>query len=78
MACFLNYNTVVLNVSNMSGNPYLNFFFQSIAEAPPYFFGKILCDKIGRRFTGMIGFLVGITAYTILVVTINGKTIIYN
>ncbi|XP_065367629.1 organic cation transporter 1-like [Calliphora vicina] len=47
----ISYFTIVLFSSGMSGNPFLNFLLQSIAEIPAYFMGKYMGDKFGRRLT---------------------------
>ncbi|KAJ9573945.1 hypothetical protein L9F63_008687, partial [Diploptera punctata] len=63
----MTYYTLLLNVSNMSGNPFMNFFWQSLVELPGYIAGKILSDKYGRRWTQAVGFaLVGTAAFIIL------------
>lgn len=45
------YYVITLNVTNMSGNPFMNFFWQSLVELPGYILGKVLSDRIGRRWT---------------------------
>ncbi|XP_026477381.1 carcinine transporter-like [Ctenocephalides felis] len=57
--------TLILNISNMSGNPFLNFLWQSMVEIPAYLLGRYACDRIGRRWTGLGFFcLASITATT--------------
>ena len=45
-----------------SGNPFLDFAWQSLAEIPGFFIASYLADRIGRRYTGMIS-----TAFTTLI-----------
>ncbi|KAM7359500.1 organic cation/carnitine transporter 2-like [Cochliomyia hominivorax] len=54
----ISYFTVILFGSAMSGNPFLNFFLQSVAEIPAYFIGKYLGDKLGRRFANCLLFFI--------------------
>ncbi|XP_037811799.1 beta-alanine transporter-like isoform X2 [Lucilia sericata] len=53
-------NTSIMGFSSsaMSGNPYLNFLLQSLAEMPAYFIGKYMGDKFGRRFTNSLSFFI--------------------
>lgn len=51
MICAVSFSTLTLYVQQASGNPFLNFFGQSIAEAPAHILGTILVDRIGRRLT---------------------------
>lgn len=50
------YSLIFLNVTNLKGNPFLNYFWQALAELPGYFLGKFLSDKFGRKFTIFVGF----------------------
>ncbi|XP_017787307.1 PREDICTED: organic cation transporter 1-like [Nicrophorus vespilloides] len=52
------YYTLTLNVNNLGGNPFMNFFWQGMAELPAYIVGKFASDKFGRRWTN-IGAFVG-------------------
>jgi hypothetical protein len=52
------YVILLLNVNNMSGNPYLNFFWQAAVELPAGFVAKWLSDRVGRRSTHTLTFLV--------------------
>lgn len=51
------YLTIMLNCSRMAGNPFMNFFWQSIIEMPAYILGQFLGDRIGRRYTNMFSFV---------------------
>lgn len=51
MICAVSFSTLTLYVQQAAGNPFLNFFGQSIAEAPAHIVGTILVDRIGRRLT---------------------------
>jgi hypothetical protein len=54
----VSYTILLLNVNNMSGNPYYNFFWQSAVELPAGFVAKWLSDCVGRRATHTVAFLV--------------------
>jgi hypothetical protein len=54
----VSYTILLLNVNNMSGNPYNNFFWQSAVEFPAGFVAKWLSDRFGRRSTHTVAFLV--------------------
>lgn len=51
------YFILFLNVSNLKGNPFLNYFWQGLAELPGYFLGKYLSDAIGRKYTKFASFI---------------------
>lgn len=51
MICAVSFSTLTLYVQQAAGNPFLNFFGQSLAEAPAHIVGTILVDRIGRRLT---------------------------
>lgn len=51
------YYAITLNTSHMPGNQFVNFFLLSIIEFPSGWFGGILADKLGRRWTQVIFFL---------------------
>lgn len=51
------YLTIMLNCSRMAGNPFMNFFWQSIIELPAYGLGQYFGDRIGRRFTNAVSFI---------------------
>nr|CAD7424296.1 unnamed protein product [Timema monikensis] len=63
----LSYYTLTLNVTNMSGNPFLNFFWQALVELPGYTLGKVFSDRFGRRWTQSIGFIVIVLSCMVLV-----------
>jgi hypothetical protein len=54
----VSYVILLLNVNNMTGNPYYNFFWQSAVELPAGFAAKWLADCLGRRSTHTLTFLV--------------------
>ncbi|XP_066998143.2 carcinine transporter isoform X2 [Anabrus simplex] len=66
----LTYYTLVLNVSNMSGNPFLNFLWQSMVELPGFVLGRYLGDKLGRRWTQAGVLLVVSVANFVIVATV--------
>lgn len=51
------YVALLLNVSNMPGNPFLNFFYQAAVEFPANVIAKWLSDRVGRRSTHTVTFL---------------------
>ncbi|KAK6631354.1 hypothetical protein RUM44_005880 [Polyplax serrata] len=53
------YYVITLSVTTMSGNPFMNFFWQSLVELPGYVLGKVMSDKIGRRWTHAISYAFG-------------------
>ncbi|XP_067015458.2 organic cation/carnitine transporter 2 isoform X2 [Anabrus simplex] len=63
----LTYYTLMLNVSYLSGNPFLNFFWQSMVELPGNIVGKTLSDRYGRRWTQAGTFVALIMGYIILI-----------
>ena len=50
----IGYMTIMLNCSRMAGNPFMNFFWQSIIELPAYMIGKFFGDRLGRRVTNAV------------------------
>ncbi|XP_067015468.2 organic cation/carnitine transporter 2 [Anabrus simplex] len=63
----LSYYTLMLNISYLSGNPFLNFFYQSLVELPAYLVGKALSDRYGRRWTQVGIFLTLTVGYIVLI-----------
>lgn len=51
------YYAITLNASNLSGNQFLNFFILAMIEVPGGYFGSVLCDKVGRRWTQVAVFV---------------------
>ncbi|XP_054715059.1 organic cation transporter 1-like [Uloborus diversus] len=51
------YDGLQLNVINLSGNEFLNFFLLILAEIPGYMTSWYLMDRIGRRWCTAVGFL---------------------
>lgn len=64
----LTYFVLMLNSTRMGGNPFLNFFYQSLVEFPSFFFGKWLGDRIGRRFSTVFAFI-GISLTTLIMLS---------
>jgi hypothetical protein len=52
------YVVLLLNVNNMPGNPFLNFFCQAAVEFPANVIAKWLSDRVGRRSTHTVTFLI--------------------
>ena len=42
---------MVINVSNMAGNTFLNLFLLGLVEGPGNLLGMVLAEKVGRRWT---------------------------
>jgi OCT family organic cation transporter-like MFS transporter 4/5 len=51
------YYGITLNATNLSGNQFVNFFLLAIIEVPSGYFGGVLADKMGRRWTQVLFFL---------------------
>lgn len=51
------YLTIMLNCSRMAGNPFMNFFWQSLIEMPAFVLGQFCADRIGRRYSNSISFI---------------------
>jgi hypothetical protein len=68
----MTYYTLMLNVSNMEGNPFMNFFWQSLVELPGYVVGKYLSDRLGRRWT-QFGLFVFLILAVIIIIGIVGR-----
>lgn len=51
------YYVITLNANNLSGNQFLNFFILGVIEVPAGYLGSVLCDKLGRRWTQVLFFL---------------------
>jgi sugar phosphate permease len=69
----MTYYTLMLNVSNMEGNPFMNFFWQSLVELPGYVVGKYLSDRFGRRWTQAVLFLALILAVVVVICIVGRK-----
>ncbi|XP_017787312.1 PREDICTED: organic cation transporter 1-like [Nicrophorus vespilloides] len=66
--------TLTFNVTNLEGNPFMNFFWQGAAELPAWFIGKYACDKIGRRWTNISAFLATFVGCLFILVIIHDET----
>lgn len=51
------YYAITLNASNLSGNQFVNFFILAMIELPAGYFGSVLVDKGGRRWTQVAFFV---------------------
>lgn len=49
---------LILNVTNLKGNPFVNYFWQGLAELPGYCLGKYFSDAFGRKWTKTVTFFV--------------------
>lgn len=57
MADIMAYYGLQLNVSNLAGNEFVNFFLTSIVEIPGYLTSWVVMERYGRRWCSAIGFL---------------------
>lgn len=46
----IGYYALILNTSNLHGNPYLNCFFSAATEVPAYIIALLLLQRCSRRF----------------------------
>ncbi|XP_026479547.1 solute carrier family 22 member 5-like [Ctenocephalides felis] len=69
VVCGLSYFLLYLNVSNMDGNPFLNYLYQGFAELPAYPVGKFATNYIGRRWTACMAFLLALCTTLPLIYT---------
>uniref|UniRef100_A0A2L2YNP7 Organic cation transporter 1 n=1 Tax=Parasteatoda tepidariorum TaxID=114398 RepID=A0A2L2YNP7_PARTP len=51
------YYGLQINVANLAGNEFVNFFLLSLVEAPGYITCWVFMDKFGRRWCAVVGFL---------------------
>ncbi|KAK9883041.1 hypothetical protein WA026_001249 [Henosepilachna vigintioctopunctata] len=54
------YVLLYLNLNNLGGNPFMNYFWQAIGEIPGQLLGKYLCDRIGRKWSRVFGFFIAL------------------
>ena len=52
----IGYMIIILNSTRMAGNPFLNFFWQSLIELPAYVMGQYLAERMGRKLTVVLAF----------------------
>nr|CAD7200912.1 unnamed protein product [Timema douglasi] len=64
--------TLMLNVVNMSGNPFLNYVWQSASELPGYFVGRWISDRFGRRWPPAISFAIATAGFLLMAATTRG------
>ncbi|GIY74833.1 organic cation transporter 1 [Caerostris darwini] len=57
MANIMSYYGLQLNISNLAGNEFINFFLLGIAEVPGYLSSWIIMERFGRRWCSVAGFL---------------------
>ena len=53
----MSYYGLQLNVSNLAGNEFLNFFLTAIVEIPGYATSWFFMDRFGRRWFTVVAFL---------------------
>ncbi|XP_017787316.1 PREDICTED: organic cation transporter 1-like isoform X2 [Nicrophorus vespilloides] len=66
--------TLTFNVTNLEGNPFLNFFWLGVAELPAWFIGKYASDKFGRRWTNMASFSAIFLGCLLILIIIHDET----
>ncbi|XP_025829051.1 solute carrier family 22 member 3 isoform X2 [Agrilus planipennis] len=54
---FTTYLIMTLNISNVEGNPFLNFVYQGAIELPAIVLGRHFSDRIGRKLTNVGSFI---------------------
>ena len=54
----LTYFVLVLNSTRMGGNPFLSFLYQSAIELPAFIVARWVGDRVGRRLTNSVAFMV--------------------
>ncbi|CAL1269580.1 unnamed protein product [Larinioides sclopetarius] len=57
MANIMSYYGLQLNISNLAGNEFINFFLLGIAEIPGYLSSWFFMERFGRRWCSVTGFL---------------------
>ncbi|XP_049820014.1 organic cation transporter 1 isoform X2 [Aethina tumida] len=74
-ACYnLVYVILYLNATNLRGNPYMNFFWQCLAELPGYAIGKYASDFLGRKLSRIISFVItGIGCLLLAIIVLDSK-----
>nr|CAD7406603.1 unnamed protein product [Timema cristinae] len=65
------YFTLMLNVNTMSGNPFMNFFWQSLVELFGFILGKYFSEKLGRRWTHILAFMFMFGAHIFIILLVN-------
>ena len=65
---------MVINVSNMAGNTFINLFLLGLVEGPGYLLGFVLSDKIGRRWTHSGLLLLNTVLFGTVMVLVNYQT----
>lgn len=62
------YGGIIYNTRNLSGNIFINFFLLAVVEIPSNILFMVLMDRLGRRWTAMLGFLItGIVCATAMI-----------
>lgn len=67
------YLTIMLNCSKMAGNPFMNFFYQSLIELPAFILGQQFADRIGRRYTNTLSFIGAAVLCVPVIMMVKGK-----
>lgn len=67
------YLTIMLNCSKMAGNPFMNFFYQSLIELPAFILGQHFADRIGRRYTNTLSFIGAAVLCVPVIMMVKGK-----
>ncbi|CAH2990618.1 unnamed protein product [Chilo suppressalis] len=67
VAVSLSYMVLIMSSGEKAnGNPFLEFAWQSIVEIPATFVGAWLADKIGRRYTGSVSYILSAIMWTLI------------
>ncbi|XP_065157786.1 organic cation transporter 1-like [Atheta coriaria] len=71
------YIFLVVNVTNLDGNPFLNYLFQALAEFPGFVLAKVISDRYGRRYASFVGFSMTFVSCTLITFFINGTSMTF-
>lgn len=64
------YYVITLNISNLSGNQFANFFYLAMIEVPAGYLGGVMCEKVGRRWTQVVVFVLSMVSSLLAAVAV--------
>ncbi|KAJ9573947.1 hypothetical protein L9F63_008689, partial [Diploptera punctata] len=71
LLCHFIYYSLIILVTGMSGNPFLNFFLQAVIEFPGFILGRVGCDKLGRRWCQCLAYSMASISCLLISIIIN-------
>lgn len=74
MVITMSYYALILNTTNLHGNPYLNFFLSAVVEVPAFIIAMLLLRYCSRRFCQSSTLLMGGAMIFIIQLIPEGKT----